>query len=222
MGEVPVSALVLVGVAPILGALASWAAERTIAALLETPARPDRPAGFKLQIALAIVLALGTAWLSVAAWGAGPRGWTGFLLAQAFIYSALVDARTRYLPHWPTMIAGIVGLALAGLSGGLGGVATAAAAALAAGAALWLVSALFRMIARREGIGLGDIFLVAAGGALLGPVNIWTALAAGAAGTAGLVVILRRMGRAVATEIPFGPGLLSAIWIGWAASAMGF
>jgi prepilin signal peptidase PulO-like enzyme (type II secretory pathway) len=220
MGKVWASALVFVAVAPLLAALASWAAERTAASYAGAVTRTDKPAGSNAQLALAIGLALAAAWMAIAAWGAGPRAWAGFLLAIAFIYSGLVDAKTRLLPHAPTALAAIVGLALAWLAGGWQGAGVAVAAGLAAGGTLWLVGALFRNFAQREAIGLGDMLLVAAGGILLGPAVIWTALAAAAAGTAALVVALRRAGRAVSEEIPFGPGLLAAIWIAWAASAI--
>lgn len=222
MGKVWASALIFIAVAPLLAALASWAAERTAASYASAVTRTDKPAGSNAQLALAIGLALAAAWLAIAAWGAGPRAWAGFLLAIVFVYSGLVDAKTRLLPHAPTALAAIVGVALAWLASGWQGVGVALAAGLAAGGTLWLVGALFRNFAQREAIGLGDMLLVAAGGILLGPVTIWTALAAAAAGTAALVLALRRVGRAVSAEIPFGPGLLAAIWLTWTVSAMRF
>jgi prepilin signal peptidase PulO-like enzyme (type II secretory pathway) len=73
----------------------------------------------------------------------------------------------------------------------------------------------------REALGLGDVKLAAAGGALLGPVLIWTAIAAAAAGTAGIAaafVVLRKRALTRDLEIPFGPGLLAAIFAAWIAA----
>lgn len=164
MGKVWASALIFIAVAPILAALASWAAERTAAFYSGAVTRADKPAGSNGQLALAIGLALAAAWLAIAAWGAGPKAWAGFLLAIAFVYSGLVDAKTRLLPHAPTALAAIVGVTLAWFAGGWQGVGIALAAGLAAGGTLWLIGALFRNFAQREAIGLGDMLLVAAGG----------------------------------------------------------
>jgi len=141
-------------------------------------------------------------------------------LGWAFIYAACVDLRARLLPDWPSWFAGGVGLTMAWSAAAWPGVAFAAAGALSAGAGLALAALAMRWRMGREALGFGDIKLAAAGGLLLGPVAIWTAIGAAAAATVMwtlAMMALRPGARTAGAEIPFGPGLLAAIWLGWIA-----
>lgn len=136
-------------------------------------------------------------------------GWT--LLALAWI-----DWRSLRLPNLLTLPLLGVGLAathvlsphaLAGhVLGALGGYGLLAA-----------VAHLYRRRRGRDGLGLGDAKLLAAGGAWLGWQALPGTLLAACAFALGLFLALRLAGRrgAADTALPFGPALALAIWLAW-------
>ena len=138
------------------------------------------------------------------------------LLGWALLALAWIDWRSLRLPNlltFPLLGAGLAVTWLlqpAALAGHLAG-------ALAGYAALALLSHLYFATRGREGLGLGDAKLLAAGGAWLG----WQALpfivllAAGLA--LFLVLALRLRGRDLAADgaLPFGPALALSIWLVW-------
>jgi len=136
-------------------------------------------------------------------------GWT--LLALAWI-----DARHLHLPDaltLPLIPAGllVIGLiepakllphALAALTGGLG---------------FWALAGLYRKLRGREGLGLGDAKLLAAGGAWAGPFGLPGVILAAAVAGLAFALIRRLAGRPLdaTTELPFGPHLALGIWLVW-------
>ena len=79
---------------------------------------------------------------------------------------------------------------------------------LIGGGSLWLVAQLYYLLTRKEGMGGGDIKLLAMMGAIIGWKGVlFTIFAASAVGTiAGLLVILMA-GKTMKLKIPFGPFL---------------
>ncbi len=79
---------------------------------------------------------------------------------------------------------------------------------LIGGGSLWLVAQLYYLLTRKEGMGGGDIKLLAMMGAIIGWKGVlFTIFAASAVGTiAGLLVILKA-GKTMKLKIPFGPFL---------------
>jgi leader peptidase (prepilin peptidase) / N-methyltransferase len=159
------------------------------------------------------IVELATAALSaVAIWkfGATAAGAGAMVFAWAMVLLAFIDADTQLLPDDITMP-----LLWAGLALNLGGVYvpidTAVVGAMAGYLSLWAVYWLFKLIARKEGMGYGDFKLLAAIGAWLGwqalPAVIVLSSVVGAA--IGIVlIVLRNRGREV--PIPFGPYLAGA------------
>jgi len=156
--------------------------------------------------------------------GAAVWAWDGWrlaiaaLLGFAFIGASVIDLRLRLLPDLTTFAAVMTGLGFAYASADARGFLWALAGALLCASAFLAVGFVFRRILDREALGLGDIKLAAAGGALLGPINVWLAVSAGAAATAILAVALaaargRKIERGL--ELPFGPGLMAAFWLAW-------
>lgn len=80
---------------------------------------------------------------------------------------------------------------------------------IAAGAGiLWLVSAGYRGLTRREGLGLGDVKLMALIGAVIGwPGAVFTIFSGAVYGAAAGAVAMIHSGRGMKTAIPFGPFL---------------
>lgn len=95
------------------------------------------------------------------------------------------------------------------------GVIDHAEAAVIGFACLALLASLYRRVRGRDGIGMGDAKLLAAGGAWCGLSALAPIVLVGAG--AGIVFGLARHGRSArgATMIPFGPTLALAIWVVW-------
>lgn len=95
---------------------------------------------------------------------------------------------------------------------------------LAGGLGLWLVRALYFRIRQREGLGLGDVKLAAAGGAWIGWQGLSDAIlmaAALALSFAIAVALVRGKELSAAARIPFGCFLAPSIWLVWALLAFG-
>ncbi len=155
--------------------------------------------------------------LGVTVWAAsaGERGallWAGCALGWTLLTVGWIDARCQRLPDFLTLPLVLTGLAEAVL------LEPEAVAGRAAGAAagylgFWALAWVFRRVRGRDGLGLGDAKLLAAGGAWVGAWLLPDVLLL-AAGTA-LIYALRR-GRPDPTErVPFGPFLAVGIWVMW-------
>ena len=159
--------------------------------------------------------------LALAAWyvfGISPEAMAALLVCTALVALALIDIEHGLLPDRLTL-----GLLWAGLAYSLAPKSSAAgvsavlpfpapaqaiAGAIAGYAFLWLFNRVWRILRKRDGLGLGDCKLLAAMGAWLGlnglPLVIVPAAVAGA--VSGLLMIA--LGRASLSQpIPFGPFL---------------
>lgn len=143
---------------------------------------------------------------TAADWAATP------LLAAVLIVLCRVDLRERRLPDWGTLPLLLVGILLAFWrhSGEMpwpeiGGAAAGYGVFGAIGAAFWRLRG-------REGLGLGDAKLAAAGGAWIG-LALLPLMVLIAASSALIFVILGN--RARADDIPFGPWLAFGIICCW-------
>src|SRR6476659_3504307 len=103
------------------------------------------------------------------------------------LVAVVFDVRTRRIPNWLTYGAALAALAYAAFDAGLPGVGTAAAGWIAG-------AALFFPFFALGGMGAGDVKLLAALGAWLGPAeSVWVAIFSGAAGgVLGLAVAFAR------------------------------
>ena len=143
---------------------------------------------------------------------------TGLSLALgwALITLSFVDLRAFRLPDLLTLPLIVLGLVAAQLLPGVG-VADHAAASAIAFVALWAIAFGFRRLRGREGLGLGDAKLAAAGGAWLGLAALPSILLIASA--AGIIwVLLRTLARgkkALSERIAFGVPLSLAIWLIW-------
>ena len=158
--------------------------------------------------------------LAVAAWAAvvisGWLLWPSLALGWTLLALAVIDLRHHLLPDLLTLPLLPAGLAVAWLiepghlvDHGIGAVAGLIGFVLVA----WL----YRLARRREGLGLGDAKLLAAGGAWLG----WQALpsvvliAAASALAVALAGALAGAKLAATTRVAFGPYLALGIWLVW-------
>jgi leader peptidase (prepilin peptidase)/N-methyltransferase len=156
----------------------------------------------------------------VALWAsASVSGWPllfSCVLGWLLLALAVMDARVYRLSDaltLPMLVLGVLAAAVTDWQH----VLDHALGAIAGFGSLFLLARVYTAYRRREGLGLGDAKLFAAGGAWVG----WQGLAPAAliAGVAAIVAVLaaRALGRHVdsTTRIPFGTFLAIGIWIVW-------
>jgi len=129
-------------------------------------------------------------------------GWAVTLL----ILLALIDARTGLLPDALTLPLLWTGLAWALLDAGLVSVHTALTAAMVAYVVLWLLAWGFLRLRGRDGMGGGDVKLLAAIGAWVGWPDVFLVLL-GASVTGLIYALLIARKARLDAQHPFGPHL---------------
>jgi leader peptidase (prepilin peptidase)/N-methyltransferase len=147
--------------------------------------------------------------------------WTAavvYALIAAFLVITFIDIDHRIIPD-PITLTGIpIGLA-ASFGPGLVSPAQALIGILAGGGSLFLVAWGYQLIAKREGMGGGDIKLLAMIGAFIGWQGVlFTIFVASLTGTlTGMALMLRRQG-GMKLAVPFGPflavGAIAYLFIG--------
>lgn len=142
--------------------------------------------------------------------GSGWMGLSTLLFTYLLIAMSFIDADTQFLPDnltymllWSGLLANVMGLFVP--------LQDAVIGAVAGYAALWLVQMGYRLLRKREGMGGGDLKLLAALGAWLGwkmlPLIILLSSLVGA--VIGILLIMIA-GRDSNAKIPFGPYLAGA------------
>jgi leader peptidase (prepilin peptidase) / N-methyltransferase len=133
------------------------------------------------------------------------------LLGAVLVALVVVDLRRQLLPDALVLPLLPLGLLHAWLTGG--DLLAAVAGVVFGGGLLWLVRTVHRRLRGREGLGLGDVKLMAAGGAWVGLVGVGPVLLIAALATLAAVGIAYLSGRGPewTTRIPFGPGLAIGI-----------
>lgn len=204
------------GVAAILmGAPAGWGLARLTSQLGGLGRAPRRRiAGF---VVAASALAAWAQWAQP-----GAAGVIGALLAWQLLLLAALDAEHFWLPLPATTALIATGLLAAAAEG------PAALAASSLGAAIgWATLAglalVYRRLRGRDGLGGGDAFLLAGGGAWTGWIALPSALVWSAAAGLAAVGVLAAAGRPVgrAQPLPFGVALAVGIWLAWLYGPIG-
>lgn len=144
------------------------------------------------------------------------------LLGWQLLLIALIDAEHFWLPDrltWPLATTGLAAAALPGEPS----IRDALIGAAVGFAGLWLLAWTYKRLRGRDGLGGGDPFLLAAGGAWVGwaglpGVLLW-------ASAAGLSLVAARLltgGRVSGSDrLPFGPCLAVGIWATWLLTRSG-
>lgn len=149
--------------------------------------------------------------------GFGPAALTALLLTWSLIALTFIDFDTQLLPDSITQPLIWLGL-LCNLNGLFTTLGSALIGAVAGYLTLWSIYWLFRLAAKKEGMGYGDFKLLAAIGAWLGwqmlPLVILLSSLVGAAVGISLILFAGH-GRQI--PIPFGPylaggGLIALLW----------
>jgi len=125
------------------------------------------------------------------------------LLTSTMAAASVTDLRSRLIPDRLTAPAAAAGLLLAAAAGGSGALMAAAGLGVAVALPLWLAARI-----RPEGMGMGDVKLVAVIGIYLG-VAAWFALLAGlaVASLTGTLISLGRRRSPALTTLPLAPFL---------------
>jgi leader peptidase (prepilin peptidase)/N-methyltransferase len=148
-------------------------------------------------------------------------GWTGavvYALIAAFLVITFIDIDHRIIPDMITLPGIPAGLA-ASFGPGLVSPWESLIGILAGGGSLFLVAWGYQLITRREGMGGGDIKLLAMIGAFIGWKGVlFTIFVASLTGTlTGMAMMLRRPG-GMKLAVPFGPflavGAIAYLFVG--------
>ncbi len=146
------------------------------------------------------------------------------LLVVASILLAWIDLRRGVIPDWLNLSIALLGLGRALLLDGWEGTLAAALEGLAVGAVVWLLRWLYFVARKRQGLGLGDVKLLAASAIWIGAVGVPLQLLVGSLTALAAAAALHLSGRTMTgqTVLPFGPflvlGLLAALTLqqyGW-------
>jgi leader peptidase (prepilin peptidase)/N-methyltransferase len=149
-----------------------------------------------------------------------PLAWLAAVLGWWLLLLALIDLRELILPDALTVPLIVVGVLLsATLPGPAPSLRDSLLGAAAGFGALALVAWAYRVLRHREGLGLGDAKLFAAGGAWLGVMRLPELL---------LLAAMLGIAHALAAGawrrpdklVPFGPALALAFWLVWLAAAL--
>ena len=188
----------------------SWIAQRGRCRHCQDPISPAYPL---IEIS-ALIVAFWTVWTMNSAPGwllaaSCGLGWTLLTLCH-------IDGRHFILPDLLTLPLGAAGLIVT-CAMDQSQFADHLAAAVAGFAILTLVNCLYRRVRGRDGLGLGDAKLLAAGGAWVGLGGL-TGIMLIASFTALAWALARGVSRrdfSLGTRIAFGPFLALGIWIVW-------
>jgi leader peptidase (prepilin peptidase)/N-methyltransferase len=170
-------------------------------------------APISVRYPLVELLAGGLAVLSLARFGVTPWAAVAFGLASALVVVSMIDLDHGIIPDVISLPGILVGLAASALVPGGVGLWDAFAGACLGGGLLWAIAAVYQRVAGIEGLGLGDVKLLAMIGAFLGwqslPAVLLVASLTGSVG--GLALVASRRGRARARRVlrMLGPGALA-------------
>src|SRR5437764_7356331 len=112
--------------------------------------------------------------VALLAFGATPRAAVAFAFTAALLLVSVIDLDHRFIPDEVSLPGILVGLVLAFTPGGRSSPLDAALGAALGGGVLWLVAWAYQRLTGLEGMGLGDVKLLAMIGAFLG----WQAIPA--------------------------------------------
>jgi leader peptidase (prepilin peptidase)/N-methyltransferase len=138
------------------------------------------------------------------------------LLGWTLIVLSTFDILAFVLPDLLTYALALGGLGVAA-SGGIGAALESAEGFLAGGASLLLVKSVYRLVAKRDGLGLGDVKLFAAAGAWVGCEGLPQVLLIASMLGLGFAALYSSGPKSsfLIRKIPFGAALCAALWMTW-------
>ena len=146
------------------------------------------------------------------------------LLALASLLLAWIDLRRGIIPDWLNLAIAILGLARIAIPDGWALALGAALEGVLTGAIVWLLRWLYYRLRQRQGLGLGDVKLLAAAAVWVGIAGIPMLLLVASLAALAAAGVLHLTGEKMTrqTALPFGPflalGLLTTLTLqqtGW-------
>jgi leader peptidase (prepilin peptidase) / N-methyltransferase len=148
------------------------------------------------------------------------------LLCLASAWLAWIDLRRGIIPDWLNLAIAVIGLATTIVLDGWASGLSAGAEGIVIGAIVWLLRRLYFMLRKFQGLGLGDVKLLAASGIWVGTAGVPIQLLIASVTALAAAGVMHVAGRTVTrlTPLPFGPflalGLVATVslqhggWIG--------
>jgi leader peptidase (prepilin peptidase) / N-methyltransferase len=145
-------------------------------------------------------------------------------LASAWL--AWIDLRRGIIPDWLNLAIAVIGLARAVLLDGWASALSAGCEGIVIGAIVWLLRRLYFTFRKFQGLGLGDVKLLAASGIWVGVAGVPIQLLIASVTALAAAGVMQLAGRTMTrlTPLPFGPflalGLVATVslqqggWIG--------
>lgn len=137
-----------------------------------------------------------------------------FMFFSCLIVSIRTDLETMLISRYVTLFAIPVGMIAAALHLLPISLFESVTGALAGYAILWIIATLFKFFTGKDGMGEGDMELLAFIGSVAGPIGVWSALTIGAfsGSLIGIfAILLKKIKHSL--YIPFGPFLASGSMI---------
>jgi leader peptidase (prepilin peptidase)/N-methyltransferase len=141
------------------------------------------------------------------------------VLVVASALLAWIDLRSGIIPNWLNIAIAAAGLARVALLESLAATLIAGGEGIAVGVAVWLLRWFFFSLRRYQGLGLGDVKLLAASAIWIGIAGVPVQLLLASLSALVTAAILRIRGHGISgkTSLPFGPflvlGLVTTLWI---------
>jgi leader peptidase (prepilin peptidase)/N-methyltransferase len=141
------------------------------------------------------------------------------LLSIASLALAWIDLRRGLIPDWLNLVIALIGLARVAALDGAAAALIASCEGITVGVTVWMLGEFYFRLRKVQGLGLGDVKLLAASGVWIGLVGVPVQLLVASLTALAAAATLKLAGRAMTrqTSLPFGPflvlGLLTALWI---------
>jgi len=131
------------------------------------------------------------------------------LLYLATALLAWIDLRRGIIPDWLNLAIAIVGLARAAVLDGWAAALSAGCEGIIIGVIVWLLRQLYFMFRKFQGLGLGDVKLLAASGVWIGIAGVPVQLLVASLTALAAAGVVQLTGRSMTrqTTMPFGPFL---------------
>jgi leader peptidase (prepilin peptidase) / N-methyltransferase len=139
------------------------------------------------------------------------------LLSLACLMLAWIDLRRGLIPDWLNLAIALVGLARIAALDGSAVALLALCEGITVGTIVWILRELYFRLRKSQGLGLGDVKLLAASGIWIGMAGVPVQLVVASVGALSAAGVLKLAGSAITrqTALPFGPflalGLLATL-----------
>ncbi|MEZ2142870.1 A24 family peptidase [Bradyrhizobium sp. DN5] len=123
---------------------------------------------------------------------------------------AWIDLRRGIIPNWLNLALAVAGLVRSAILNGGTAAFSAAAQAVIVGAVIWLLRRLYFILRQVQGLGLGDVKLLAASTIWIGIVGVPTQLLIASLSALAAAGAMQFAGKTMTrqTSLPFGPFLV--------------